>query len=1047
MKNAMTESLDTAILLQRIEELEKELSCLRKRQEPAHSDECKPNSFLQDIRDTSALLEAAPVAVMVHDLQGRCLYFNRRTLEYYGYSEREFSSLRLSDLNTTDNASLCESRLKTVREQGETAFEINHHRKDGSILPLFINAKRVEWGEKEAILCLAVDITERKREDEALEKRMRALIQPTDSLEGITLEDLFDIKDLQYLQDTFAEATGVAALITHPDGTPITKPGNFCRLCSETIRRSEVGRAKCMHSDSMLGRDCVKVPTVRPCLSAGLWGAGAGISVGGRHLANFLIGQVRDGSQTDEQMREYARLLEVDEEQFVEAFHEVPVMSQSQFKKVTLALFTLASQLSKHAYQNVLQARFINERKRAEQALRESEERYRLLIESQQDLIVKIDLEGRFLYVNPAFCKLFGQKPEELIGAAYKPLVHPDDLQQMEDNLPSSLHQGSFEARARTVDGWRWLSWTTKAIQDETGKITSLIGTGRDITERMQALEAIKLNEARLESLLRINQYPAESLPGLLDFALDEAIALTGSQTGYIYFYDEARNEFSLNTWAGGAGQQTSAAEPRLFGQMIETGLLNRVVQQRQALVLNNNGAPGLAVSEGFNAPGRLHNFLAIPVISEGRIAAVVGVADKQNDYDDSDIRQLTLMMDAVWKIVLRKQAEQEKEKLQVQLAQAQKMESIGRLAGGVAHDFNNMLLVILGHTELALTQVAPDQPLHGELHEILKAAERSSALTQQLLAFARKQTVTPRILDLNETVKGVLNMLKRLIGEDVDLVWVPGKELWPVRFDPSQIDQILANLCINARDAIADTGRIVIEAKNVTLDELYCAGHSGYTPGDYVCLSVSDNGRGMSRETMKNLFEPFFTTKEVGKGTGLGLATVYGIVNQNNSFINVYSEPGQGTTFNIYMARHFGEIRIKPEESPAAAEPPGDRTILLVEDEPAILNLTTTMLERLGYTVLAVSSPAAAINLAKHYTGGIHLLMTDVVMPGMNGRDLVKHLSPIYPDLKHLFMSGYTANVIAHHGVLDRGVHFLQKPFSMRELAAKVRETLEEAD
>jgi len=1040
----MTESHTPEILLLRIKELEKEISFLKKRPEPTSH----PDSLPQSFGDASFLLETAPVAVMLHDLKGNYLYANRRTLEYYGYSREEFSSLRLSDLTAQDSASLCESRLAAIREQGEAAFEINHVRKDGSILPLFINAKLVERGGDEVIFCLAVDITERKREDEALEKRMRSLVQPSDNPEEITLEDLFDLKDLQYLQDTFAEATGVAALITQPDGTPITKPGNFCRLCSETIRKSEVGRARCMHSDSMLGRDCVKVPTIRPCLSAGLWGAGAGISVGGKHIANFLIGQVRDGCQTDEQMREYARLLEVDEAQFIEAFHEVPVMSQEQFRKVTLALFTLANQLSQHAYQNLLQARFINERKRAEEALRESEERYRLLVESQQDLIVKIDLEGSFLYVNPAFCKLFGKKPEELIGTSYEPLVHPEDLPRMNlrvDQLSASPPQGSLEIRARTVDGWRWLSWTSKAIQDETGKVSSLIGTGRDITERMQALEAIKLNEARLESLLRINQFPAESLQGLLEFALNEAIVLTGSQTGYIYLYDETGKEFSLNTWVSATEPQTRADQPGAADRLIESGLLQRVVNKKQALMLNNNHPAETLAEDGTNATDRLHNLLAIPVIIENRIVAVVSVSGKQSDYDDSDIRQLTLMMDAVWKIVQRKQAEQEREKLQNQLAQAQKMESVGRLAGGVAHDFNNMLLVILGHAELALSQVEPDKALHSELHEILKAAERSAALTQQLLAFARKQTVAPKVLDLNETVKGVLNMLKRLIGEDIELVWIPHSDIWTVKFDPSQIDQILANLCINARDAIADTGRIVIETKNLTLDELYSQSHSGFIPGEYVCLSVSDNGRGMSKETLYNLFEPFFTTKAPGKGTGLGLATVYGIVKQNNSFINVYSEPGHGTTFNIYMPRYSGEIAPVPEESHTAPEAPGDHTILVVEDEPAILSLTETMLERLGYTVLAVSTPTEAIALAEIHRGKIHLLITDVVMPGMNGRELIKHLSPFSPDLKHLFMSGYTANVIAHHGVLDEGVHFLQKPFSMKELAAKIRETLED--
>ena len=390
-----------------------------------------------------------------------------------------------------------------------------------------------------------------------------------------------------------------------------------------------------------------------------------------------------------------------------------------------------------------------------------------------------------------------------------------------------------------------------------------------------------------------------------------------------------------------------------------------------------------------------------------------------------------------------RKQAEREKARLQDQLAQAQKMESVGRLAGGVAHDFNNMLGVILGNAEMALQGIDPGHPLHGELEEIRKAAERSAGLTRQLLAFARKQTVAPRVLKLNEIVDGMLKMLRRLIGEDIDLAWRPGPDLWPVKIDPAQIDQILANLSVNARDAIGGVGKVTIETKNVVFDEHYHATHADFVPGDYVMLAVSDNGCGMDRETQAKLFEPFFTTKELGHGTGLGLATVYGIIRQNLGFINVYSEPGAGTTFKIYLPRYEGKGVRAAVKGPAQEAKGGPETVLLVEDESAILKLSKVLLTRLGYTVLSASTPGEAIRLAEEHTGEIHLLMTDVVMPEMNGRDLAKRLLSLYPNLKHLFMSGYTANVIAHHGVLDQGVHFIQKPFTSDDLALKVREAL----
>ena len=391
-----------------------------------------------------------------------------------------------------------------------------------------------------------------------------------------------------------------------------------------------------------------------------------------------------------------------------------------------------------------------------------------------------------------------------------------------------------------------------------------------------------------------------------------------------------------------------------------------------------------------------------------------------------------------------RRRAEDSRELLQEQLNQAQKMESIGRLAGGVAHDFNNMLGVILGFTELGLDAVPPGEPLHDGLLEIRKAARRSADLTRQLLAFARKQTVIPVPLDLNKTIDGMVSMIRRLIGERIDLDWRPCVDAAWITIDPSQLDQLLVNLCVNARDAIHDVGRVSIETALVVFDEETCARHPGYVTGEYVRLAVGDNGCGMDEETIAHLFEPFFTTKAEGEGTGLGLATVYGIVKQNQGFIQVQSEPAKGSTFTLFFPRHgvrLGADAQKRDEARLA--PPGHETILLVEDELSLLNMTRSMLERQGYTVLAASSPGEAIQLADKHAGRIHLLMTDVIMPDMNGRDLASRLLVRYPGLKCLFMSGYTAEVIAQHGVLEAGICFIPKPFTLPELMAKVREAL----
>ncbi|BHH83800.1 PAS domain S-box protein [Desulforhopalus sp. 52FAK] len=380
---------------------------------------------------------------------------------------------------------------------------------------------------------------------------------------------------------------------------------------------------------------------------------------------------------------------------------------------------------------------------------------------------------------------------------------------------------------------------------------------------------------------------------------------------------------------------------------------------------------------------------------------------------------------------------------MEEQLRQAQKMESVGRLAGGVAHDFNNMLSVILGHAELAMEDLDREHPIYNDLQQIQQAASRSSDITRQLLAFARKQIVSPKVIDLNETVAGMLNMLLRLIGEDIDLAWLPGKQLWQIKIDPSQIDQILVNLCVNARDAIAGVGKITVETENCMLDEEYCSAHAGFVSGQYVKIDIGDTGSGMDKEIVSHIFDPFFTTKDVNEGTGLGLAMVYGIVKQNNGFINVYSDTEQGTTFSIYLPRYAEKTNTGESEATEESARHGIETILLVEDEPTMLSMTTTMLERLGYTVLVAGTPNEAIRLAGDHSGEIHLVLTDVIMPEMNGRILTERLMIIRPGLKCLFMSGYTVNVISHQGVLDDGVDFIQKPFAKRELATKIRQAL----
>ena len=637
----------------------------------------------------------------------------------------------------------------------------------------------------------------------------------------------------------------------------------------------------------------------------------------------------------------------------------------------------------------------ITEQKRIEQALISRERDYRTLIETVPDLIVRYDLGLRRIYVNPAWEKASGLSAAEVIGVEHTdtPKVPSPAADEYVKRLRKAMDTGITEAVEFTwvnAHGVKlFLEYVIVPEYDHHGKITGVLSVGRDITARKKAEESVlKLSQAIEQSPVSIVITDAD---GSIEFVNTKFAQVTG------YTYEEAVGENPRILKSG----ETPVEE---YSRLWKT------------------------ISSGGVWQGEFHN----------------RKKDGELFWEHATIAPVRNEERAITHYVAVKEDITGRKKLEDQFRQAQKMEAIGQLAGGVAHDFNNMLGVIIGHAEMALEKEACDDSLRENLEEILAAGLRSTEITRQLLAFARKQTIMPKILNLNKTVEGMLRLLRRLIGEDLELLWLPGSNLWPVKMDPSQIDQILANLCVNARDAITGVGKVTIETQNVDLDNAYCAEHTGASPGEYVMLAVSDNGCGMDKPTMDKIFEPFFTTKGTGKGTGMGLATVYGIVKQNAGFINVYSEPEHGTTFKTYLPRHAVKTdRIRKRSDPAVTAR-GSETILLVEDDPLILNMVKHMLEKFGYFVLAASTPGEATRIANERSGKVALLLTDVVMPEMTGRDLEKRLTAICPELKCLFMSGYTGDVIAHHGILDEGVNFIEKPFSMQELGAKVREVLD---
>jgi PAS domain S-box-containing protein len=433
---------------------------------------------------------------------------------------------------------------------------------------------------------------------------------------------------------------------------------------------------------------------------------------------------------------------------------------------------------------------------------------------------------------------------------------------------------------------------------------------------------------------------------------------------------------------------------------------------------------------------GLLRNYESGFLAKDGRRVEISASISVLRDASGAAVGTLGLLKDIA-----------ERRQLEEQLRQSQKMDAIGRLAGGIAHDFNNLLTVIAGRAQMILARLRPEEPIHRDATLVRTTADRAAALTQQLLAFSRKQVLQPQVLDLNAVTTAMEPMLSRLIGEDIELAVVPAAGLDRVKADPGQIEQVIVNLVVNSRDAMPQGGRLTIETANVELDEAYARRHVSVPAGQYVMLAVSDSGSGMDEQTRSRVFEPFFTTKEPGKGTGLGLATVYGIVKQSGGDIRLYSEVGTGTTFRIYLPRVAEMVSLPdPATSVSATPPRGDETVLLVEDEPEVRDLAREILEGSGYTVLQACDALEAVFIAERHAGPIHLLLTDVIMPRQSGRALVERLRPLRPEMQVLYMSGYTNEAIVRHGVLDPDTLFIQKPFSPAALGHKVRAAIDGA-
>jgi PAS domain S-box-containing protein len=682
--------------------------------------------------------------------------------------------------------------------------------------------------------------------------------------------------------------------------------------------------------------------------------------------------------------------------------------------------------------------------------------------------IALIDQDGTYKYINPKFKELFGYDLNDIPdGKTWFRKAYPDPAYRhqaisawIDDNTLGSPKPGEKIFRTFTIT---CKDSTEKIINFypvklETGEyLTSFV----DFTTHKKAEDDLRRSE---EAAMRVSQENAimAEIGRIIGSSLDinevygpfaekvrEVIPFDRitihtinrkedvMQTSYVTGLDvPSRSKGGIITLAGTFAEKVIRARTPML-TMLED--LKKVTDTYPNLLPN------------FQAG--IRSMMGIPLISKNEVIGILHLQlTKLDAYTEKDLKlaervgnQIAGAIANAQLFAERKRAEEERAALQEQLRQSQKMEAIGKLAGGVAHDFNNLLTVIHGYSELLLDNLDQNSRLRQDVLEIMNASDRASSLTQQLLAFSRKQVLQPKVLDLNVHVSSVDKMLRRMIGENIELTSLLAKDLKRIKADPGQIEQVIFNLAINAKDAMPNGGKLTIETANVILDESYARSRIGVTPGHYVMLSVSDTGMGMRPEVKEQIFEPFFTTKEKGKGTGLGLSTVYGIIQQSSGNIWVYSEPGVGTTFKVYLPTiEEGTESLKPTSIPTESKQ-GFETILLVEDEEMVRKLARTVLQKNGYTVLEASNGEEALRIVQGQNGNpIHLMVTDVVMPGMSGRQLADRLLPLRPEMKVLYMSGYTDDAIVHHGVLDPGIAYIQKPFAPDALASKVRQILD---
>jgi PAS domain S-box-containing protein len=994
---------------------------------------------------TESIIDSLPDSFYVIDSRGRYVRWNKNAGRALGYSNEEFAALDPLTHVAEDERPLAASKMQEALAKGGATADFHLLTKDGRKIPYLLTSTRAVIGGKVYLVGVGVDITERKRAEEMLQDYERVVEGSDEMIAVVDRTYRYLLANRAFLdRHGLKQGDVLGHSIPEVSGQEVFE--GLVKKWLDECFQGNVVRYELKHKYHKLGERDIFVsyfPIEGPhgvdraaCVLQDITERKQAEQalIEERHLLHTLMenlpdviyfkdresrftrvnkalakafgvsgpSQVVGRTDFDFFTAEHAQEAHNDEQEIINTGQ--PVVGKEEKETWPDGHVTWASTTKmplRDAKGNIIGtfgvSRDITERKRAEEALRDSEEKYRVLYQSSSDAIMMTaPPEWKFAAGNLAAMALFGARDErELVAAApwsLSPEYQPDgELSSVKARqmIDLAMERGShlFEWTHKKFSGEEFVATVTLTRMIYRGQLF-LQGTVRDITERKRAeAEHIRLVTAIEQSA--------------------EAVVMTNTE-GAIEYVNPAFTRIT-----GYNREEVLGQNPRILKSGKQDPAL---YQQLWATILNGQTWHGELINR--RKDGSLYT-------------------------EQMNITPVRDALGEVTHFIATKQDVTARKQLERQLIQAQKMEAVGRLAGGVAHDFNNLLTIINGYAQLLIEPISPKDPRRGHLKEILMAGERAASLTRQLLAFSRLQVLEPRVLDLNSVIANIEKMLRRLIGEDVELVSTLKPDLGRVKVDPGQIEQVIMNLAVNARDAMPQGGKLFIETSNVEIDEIYARGHSPMIPGKYVMVAVSDTGCGMDLETQAHIFEPFFTTKGKDRGTGLGLATVYGIVKQSGGFIWVYSAPGRGSTFKIYLPSIEEALpTAEPAEVPAELAKASE-TVLVVEDEQGVRSLVCETLASHGYKVLEAAGAAQALQIAEQHTEPIHLLLTDVVMPQTSGKGLAKGLLTLHPETKVIYMSGYTDDAIVRHGILEGGTPFLQKPFAPKALLLKMREVL----